>query len=219
MPCTPHAFIARTVALLTLALAACGGPPAPVSVPTSSPRPAAAWAASAFALDSLRLGVSIAEFGNRHRASLCDDDPIDHHARHVWFFAPCRNAQPLPDQTVLTVLTAPVAEGGPPAGEVTAIAWLGGDWPTAAGAFPVSLRAPRADVERALGSGVRLFDFADELVDVGLIVVYRHSERVYSLGRGDTTIGFVIGQMGADRTKEEWRGVVANALRRVRPRP
>ncbi len=183
---------------------------------TAAPARHPHWEPSTFDLDGLRLGASISDFGSRHRASICDDDPIENGRRHVWFFAACNHAQPLPGGTVLAALAAPVEEGTSPAGEVTAIAWFGGNWPTSTGTFPVELGATRAATERALGAGQRLFDFKGVLVDGEHIVVYRHGERLYSVLRDDAAIGFVIGRMSADRNKEEWRGLVGNALRQVR---
>ena len=135
----------------------------------------------------------------------------------MWFFAACNQAEALPDGTVLTVLTAPAQEGTSATGEATAVAWFGGNWPTTAGGFPIGVHATRAQVEQALGPGTRLFDFKSVLVDGDHIVVYRHGRGVYSVLRDNAAIGFVIGRMGNDRKREEWRGLVGNALRRVRP--
>lgn len=170
--------------------------------------------AARFAFDGVTLGETVARFIERQnlQAFLCDTDPIQERSRRIWFFAPCRKAQSLPNRTLLTLFSAPSAERE--SAKVDAVAWAFGDF--AAIEFPARIGSSAADVERALGPGTRIFDFEGVVDDGGGIQVVAHGPDVYSIMRQGLSMAFVVGRMGRERDREEWRGLVANFLKAER---
>ncbi len=171
---------------------------------------AAVVTALSFAFDGARVGESVASFMRRQGlgASLCDSDPIQGGKRRIWFFAPCKKGARLPKDAMLMLFSSPPSQ--PDQANVDAVAWAFGDLPAIE--FPVRVGSSQADVEGALGPGSQLFDF-DGIVDGGgEIRVFAHGPEVYSIIRVGASMGFVVGKMGRERQREEWRGLIANLL-------
>ncbi len=191
--------------------------PAPLAAQPLSPAPLAPMAPSAgfdparFTLDGLTLGAPIDAWESKYASTLCDADPLDHKTRHLFahFPAPCRQAAPLPDRTFVAVYT--IAKKQPPL-TVLAVAWMFGDWPFAARAFPASVRGSWADAERALGPSTKLFDYEARRGGGG-IEVRKHRAGVYSMVRSGKPIGFAVGDMTETLEGESWSGLLGNALR------
>ena len=164
-------------------------------------------------VDVLRLGAEVGAFEARYPKTLCDRDPIDQRTRTVWFHAPrpCRDADPLPNATILVLYTRSKAPSDP----VEAIAWFG-NWPHTGGNFPLDVGIKPSAAEPTLGPAKRLFDFAG-IVDGGdQIVVSQHGANVYTIARKGVVFGYVAGAMSAERDREEWRGLISNVLRYAR---
>jgi hypothetical protein len=176
-------------------------------------RPPAKFAAADLKIGGLRLGQPIASFEERHAKTLCDRDPIDKKTRVIWFHAPkpCREAEPLPQRTVVVLYTKTKSPQDP----LDAVAWFG-NWPRTAGNFPAAVGIDRREADRVLGASQRLFDFGG-IVDGGeQIVAWRHAGGVVSLIREGKVMGYVAGTMSTDPKREEWRGLVSNVLRYLR---
>ncbi len=222
----------RTVAVI-LVLSGCGGaaprvaspppaveragatPPA-VEVPAAQAEDAAEPVvevpapASPLSYAGARLGDTVAEFFVRAglEGHLCDTDPIQDRARRIWFFAPCRNAKALPDGVVVVLFSTP--ERRPDRAKVDAVMWAFADVERLE--FPARVGMTPAELDAALGAGTRLFEFDDVLKEPSVVAVSYPGERYAVLQHG-RALGFVVGRMGRDRDREEWRGMIANVLR------
>ncbi len=142
---------------------------------------------------------------------VCDIDAIDKKSRVVAFLASCNGAMP---QGSVVAIYSKYSAGAEAAhaelGEVDAVAWFHGDW--IARSFPAHIGDDHRALDERLGRGEKLFDFA-KVIDGGEhIVVYRR-DSTYSIERDGVAVGFVVGTMGTDRTREEWRGLLTNSLR------
>lgn len=180
---------------------------------SAAARPPVQFAAADLKVGELRLGQPIAAFEERHARTLCDRDAIEKKTRVIWFHAPkpCRDAEPLPQQTIVVLYTKTKSPKDP----LEAIAWFG-DWPKIAGTFPVPVGIDRGRADRSLGASQRLFDFTG-IIDGGeQIVVWRHAGGVLSLIRNGKIMGYLAGSMSNDPRREEWRGLVTNVLRYLR---
>lgn len=175
--------------------------------------PPAKFDSARLKVGELRLGQPIAAFEERYAKTLCDRDPIDKKTRVIWFHAakPCREAEPLPQRTVVVLYTKTESPQDP----LDAMAWFG-NWPKTAGNFPLKVGIDRRQADRALGASRRLFDFGGIVDDGGKIVAWQHAGGVLSLIRDGKVIGYVAGTMGTDPKREEWSGLVGNVLRYLR---
>ena len=163
-----------------------------------------------FHLDGMKLGEPVSSVLIRASyRSPCDLDPIEDRTRRIVVYTdrPCRHKS-FPQKSSLALFFT-LSKDSVFKGSIEAMTWMGGTFFAERSDFPAFVGMTRAHLRAIFGKPVDHITRGEE----PSLSIARYGEDIYAVFDKDVAVGFVLGAMPKDPTKESW-GVVAKLYRR-----